>query len=174
MQCHCKGGHSPLAEPLQGLQIKGSIEYKGGTPLTTTRRSPQRGDGRGENRTAPPKTGTGYERKDPYKAAPRCGTAAPQTTPEGRKPLAEPGGERAGVVRGPERVAAGNAARVLRAGSASSAPGARTAETGKGGRSPLAEPLPGAAGRATRVGFVMTDERRERRPARWRSAAQPS
>lgn len=109
--------------------------------------------------------GTGYERKDPYKAAPRCGTAAPQTTPEGRKPLAEPGGERAGVVRGPERVAAGNAARVLRAGSASSAPGARTAETGKGGRSPLAEPLPGAAGRATRVGFVTTVERRERRPA---------
>lgn len=74
------------AQPLQGLQIKCSIENKGGTPLTSTRRFPQRGDGRGENGTAPSKTGTGYERKDPYKAAPRCWAAAPQTTPEGRSP----------------------------------------------------------------------------------------
>lgn len=161
-----QGWAQPTCGALAGAPNKRQHRKQGGNPpISTTRRSPQRGDGRGENGTAPAKTGTGYERKDPYKAAPRCWAAAPQTTPEGRKPLAEPGGERAGVVRGPERVAAGNAARVLRYASASSAPGARTAETGKGGRSPLAEPLPGAAGRATRVGFVTTVERRERRPA---------
>ncbi len=105
LQCHCKGGRSPLAEPLQGLQIKGSIENKGGTPYNNLSALPPAGGREGGERNRTPYNGHRLRTQRPLQGCPAVRDSRPPNHPGRAKALS---GARGRTRRGGKRAGTGS------------------------------------------------------------------